>query len=119
MAPSPTCLNGRSGGRGRGAELVKRGLARVVEPAELPNILQRGKRDLVELTVEGLRMLAAYLGLSLALAVRHHGLVGGGPRTPIGLRRALMTNLTHTLGADAVFATIARVARVQRNGALV
>jgi hypothetical protein len=85
----------------------------------LPNILQQGKRDLVELTVEGLRMLAAYLGLSLAVAVRHHGLVGGGPRTPIGPRRALMANLSHTLGADAVFATIARVARMQRNGALV
>jgi hypothetical protein len=77
-----------------------------------------GTRELVEVTVEGLRMLAGYVGLSLAAAVRHHGLTGGGPRTPVGPRRALLANLAHTLGADAVFAAIARAARTRRDGLL-
>jgi Replication-relaxation len=104
--------------RARRAELVRRGLARVVDPDELRSPLQ-GRRELVEVTVEGLRMLAGYVGLSLAAAVRHHGLTGGGPQTPVGPRRALLANLAHTLGADAVFAAIARVARTRRDGALV
>jgi len=104
--------------RTRRAELVRRGLARMVEAYELRSPLQC-KHELVEVTVEGLRMLAGYMGLSLAAAVRHHGLTGGGPRTPVGPRRALVANLAHTLGADAVFAEIARTARTQRGGALV
>jgi len=50
--------------------------------------------------------------------VRHHGLAGGGPASAIGPRRALLAHLTHTFGADRVFATIARLARGQRDGAL-
>src|SRR5216683_5051954 len=64
-------------------------------------------------------MLAGYVGLSLAAAVHYHGLTGGGPRTPVGPRRALLANLAHTVGADAVFAAIARVARTRRDGSLV
>jgi hypothetical protein len=41
---------------------------------------------------------------------------GGGPKTRYAARRALLANLTHTLGADAVFAAIARAARTQREG---
>ncbi|MDQ6673884.1 MAG: replication-relaxation family protein, partial [Chloroflexota bacterium] len=100
------------------SELLKRGLARVVEPDELGSAVQ-SQRELLELTVEGLRMLAGYAGLSLAAAVRHHGLTGGGPGTPVGPRRALLANLAHTLGADAVFAAIARAARTRRDGSLV
>jgi len=32
-----------------------------------------------QVTVGGLRMLAGYVGLSLAAAVRYHGFTGGGP----------------------------------------
>ncbi len=104
--------------RARRAELVRRGLARVLDPDELRIPLQ-GRRELVEVTVEGLRMLAGYVGLSLAASVRHHGFTGGGPKAPVGPRRALLANLAHTLGADVVFAAIARAARTQRQGALV
>jgi len=38
---------------------------------------------------------------------------------PAGPRRALLANLAHTLGADVVFAAIARAARTQREKALV
>jgi hypothetical protein len=72
----------------------------------------------LELTVQGLTLLAGSLGLSLATAVRYHGLAGGGLRTPVGPRRALVAHLAHTLGADKVFATIARAARRQRDGSL-
>jgi hypothetical protein len=102
----------------RRAELVRRGLARVVDSDELRSPLQ-GRRELVEVTVKGLRILAGYVGLSLTASVRHHGFTGGGPKTPVGPRRALLANLAHTLGADAVFAAIARAARTQREGALV
>jgi hypothetical protein len=58
------------------------------------------------------------MGLSLAAAVRYHGLAGGGSHTPVGPRRALLAHLAHTLGADGVFATIARAAFRQRGGSL-
>ena len=76
-------------------------------------------RTLLELTPAGLRTLAAHLGLSLASAVSHHGLAGGGPESPIGTRRTLLAHLDHTVGADAVFGVLARAARSQRDGALV
>jgi hypothetical protein len=104
--------------RARRSELVRRGLARMIETDELRSPPQ-GKCELVEVTMQGLRVLAGYLGLSLAAAVRHHGLTGGGARTPVGPRRALLANLEHTLGADAVFAAMARAARDERDGALV
>ena len=59
--------------------LLDRGLLRLVTHQVVhPSGLSRG--DLLELTNAGLRTLAAYLGLSLACAVSHHGLAGGGPR---------------------------------------
>jgi hypothetical protein len=78
--------------------------------------LARG--DLLELTPAGLRTLAGHLGLSLASAVSHHGLAGGGPESPIGTRRTLLAHLDHTVGADTVFGVLARAARAQRGGAL-
>ena len=93
--------------------LVQRGLARVVLPDELPRSFA-GRPDVLELTLDGLHLLAGYLGLSLAGAVRHHGLAGGGPAVPVGPRRALLNRLTHTLGADAMFAALASCARQQR-----
>jgi hypothetical protein len=103
--------------RERRTELVRRGLVRVLAPAEVPPNLDN-QDELLEATVRGLTMLAGSMGLSLAVAVRHHGLAGGGPATPVGPRRALLAHLTHTLGADGVFIRIARSARGQRDGAL-
>ena len=48
--------------------------------------------------------------------MRHHGLAGGGPTTPVGPRAALFGHLSHTLGADAVFAAFARAARADPAG---
>ena len=63
-------------------------------------------------------MLAGSLGLSLATAVRYHGLTGGGPQTPVGPRHVLLAHLAHTLGADGVFATFARAVRLRGDGSL-
>jgi len=103
--------------RERRAELVRRELLRVVPPAELapPVCLSDA---LLEATPRGLSLLASLLGLTLAAAVRYHGLAGGGPRTPVGPRRALLRHLVHTLGADAVFASMAHAARGRRGGTL-
>src|SRR5207248_1628843 len=84
---------------------------------EIPTNVERDG-ELLEATVRGLTILAGSMGLSLRMAVRHHGLAGGGPVTPIGTRRALHATLAHTVGADGVFVTIARGARAQRHGAL-
>ncbi len=98
--------------------LLDRGLLRLLTQKEVHRSgLPRG--DLLELTPAGLRTLAAHLGLSLASAVSHHDLAGGGPESPIGTRRTLVAHLDHTVGADAVFGVLAHAARSQRNGALV
>jgi hypothetical protein len=97
-------------------ELVRRGLIRILAREEVPTVGSQG--ELLEATVRGLTILAASMGLSLSMAVRHHGLAGGGPVTPVGTRRALHAKMAHTVGADGVFVTIARSARAQREGAL-
>jgi len=90
--------------------LLDRGLLRLVTHTKVHRSgLAPG--DLMELTPAGLRTLAAHLGLSLASAVSHHGLAGGGPESPIGTRRTLLAHLDHTVGADAVFGVLARAAR--------
>jgi hypothetical protein len=103
--------------RERRAELVRLGLLRVMPAEELPRGVG-GEDALLELTVSGLTRLSASLGLSLATAVRSHGLAGGGPYTPIGPRRALVAYQAHTLGTDAIFAAIAISARRQHGGVL-
>jgi hypothetical protein len=96
---------------------MRRGLVRTLAREEVPtNLATEG--ELLEATVRGLTMLAGSMGLSLAMAVRHHGLAGGGPMTPVGTRRSLHAKLAHTLGADGVFVRIARSAFAQRDGAL-
>jgi hypothetical protein len=98
-------------------ELVRRGSIRILAHEEVPtNVPTEG--ELLEATVRGLTMLAGSMGLSLAMAVRHHGLAGGGPMTPVGTRGALHAKMAHTVGADGVFVTIARSARAQRDGSL-
>jgi hypothetical protein len=95
-----------------------RGLIGVVEADHRSGRLKQDDQ-LLEATVRGLVLLAGSLGLPLAEAVRHHGLAGGGPATPIGSRQALRKHLAHTMGADAVFAAIARAARACPGSGLV
>jgi hypothetical protein len=105
--------------RERRAELVQRGLVRVVPTEELP-MTGVGRVDaLLESTARGLGLLASFLGLTLAAAVRYHGLAGGGPRTPVGSRRALLRHLQHTLGTDALFVSLAHTTYGHRDGTLV
>jgi len=103
--------------RERREQLVCRGLVRVVPSVELPPRV-RPAASLLEATPLGLSLLASWLGLTPAAAVRYHGLAGGGPRTPVGPRRALVRHLSHTLGADAVFASVAQAALGGRGGTL-
>jgi hypothetical protein len=85
-------------------------------PTEEVTAPELARLGLLELTREGLRVLAALLGLPLGAAVRHHGLAGGGPATPVGSRAALLGHLDHTVGADAVFASIAAAAALHPKG---
>jgi len=101
----------------RAARLVRRGLATRLPVHEIPpEIRRQGAR--FEQTCNGLQVLAAYLGLRLPSAVRYHGLAGGGAAAPVGARRTLLRNLRHTLGADEVFAAIARAMQPVPGGAL-
>lgn len=101
--------------RSRRVRLAARGLLRLVSAEEVtpPELARLG---LLELTRDGLRCLAAHLGLPLGGAVRHHGLAGGGLGSPVGPRAALLAHLPHTLGADAVFAGLAKAARRHPGG---
>jgi hypothetical protein len=91
--------------RERLKRMIQLGFARRVEPGET-----RAPTDaeLIELTVDGVDLVAAQQGLSVAKAVRYNGLVGGGPHQEIGARHLLLRNLEHTLGADAVFVELHR-----------
>jgi Replication-relaxation len=103
--------------RRRAARLIRRGLATRIAANEVPSKFRsRGPR--LELTRDGLEVLAGYLGLPLASAVRYHGLAGGGAAAPVGSRRALLRNLHHTLGADEVFAAMAKAIRRSPGAAL-
>jgi hypothetical protein len=88
--------------------LIARGLLRLLELAE---VREHPGLELAELTAEGLALVAAQQGLTLAAAVRANGLAGGGPDHPIGARRTLLAHLAHTLGADAVFVRLIATAR--------
>jgi hypothetical protein len=91
--------------RERLKRMVQLGFVRHVEPGET-----RAPTDAesIELTVDGVELVAAQQGLSVAQAIRHNGLVGGGPQQEIGARHLLLSNLQHTLGADAVFVELYR-----------
>lgn len=89
--------------------LLKRGLVRMVAGGESSR-RELTDRELLELTRPGLDVLAGHLGLVLSEAVRRHGLAGGGPADPVGARGSLFKHLEHTLGADDVFASVARAA---------
>ncbi|MCC6177445.1 MAG: replication-relaxation family protein [Chloroflexi bacterium] len=91
--------------RERRARLIRLGLMRLLRVDErhwsTPD-------DLTELTEAGLEIVAGQQGLSLARAVHFNGLAGGGPEHPTGIRRLLLRDLAHTLGADAHFVGLFR-----------
>ncbi len=95
--------------RRRRNRLIAFGLMRLVEPGEIGD--RAGSLELVELTLAGLEVVAAQQGLSLMRAVRFNGLAGGGPDSPIGVRRALLKNLAHTLAVDGIFVSLIRTAK--------
>jgi hypothetical protein len=95
--------------RERRDRLIGLGLMRLVEACEVG--AEAAASELVELTADGLALVAAQHGLSLGRAVRHLGLAGGGPERPIGARRRLLASLAHTLGADAIFVSLVCTAK--------
>lgn len=89
------------------------GLLRLVDPAEVD---ERSRHEveagLTELTSSGVALVAAQQGLTVGAAVRHNGLVGGGPEQPRGTRLSrgrygLLRHLAHTRGADRFFVALA------------
>ncbi|MCC6176180.1 MAG: hypothetical protein IT305_12815, partial [Chloroflexi bacterium] len=82
--------------RERWTRLIQFGLVRLLDTHERD---RSSPSDLTELTRAGLEFVAAQQGLSLARAVRFNGLAGGGPDHPTGIRRLLVRDLAHTLGA--------------------
>ena len=95
--------------RERRNRLIGLGLMRLVEACEVS--AEAAASELVELTADGLALVAAQLGLSLGRAVRHLGLAGGGPEQSMGVRRRLLVSLAHTLGADAIFVSLVCTAK--------
>jgi hypothetical protein len=93
--------------RERIAGLRRHGLIRQLDPSETGAVKAE---DLWELTADGLRLVAARMGLPLPVAVRANGIVGGGPEKEIGRRRNLIRYLAHTVGADGVFIDLFRLA---------
>lgn len=91
--------------RERLARMIRSGLVRLLEVGERRT---SGLWGLAELTVQGLKLVAAQQGLSVPQAVRSNGLAGGGPECEVGARHHLLRNLEHTIGADAVFVDLYR-----------
>lgn len=98
--------------RRRRDRLVCTGLARLMTVAEAGH--GAAAAELAELTGAGLEVAAARQGLPLGAAVRHNGLVGGGPASSIGGRGGLVgPYLRHTVGTDAVFIRLHQWARAR------
>src|SRR5439155_4798107 len=81
--------------RRRLARLEEDGLVRAIGVTEVGSAARRAR--LLELTVDGLALAAADLGPTAELAWRAHGLSGGGPDAPVGLRGRWLAQLGHTL----------------------
>ncbi len=100
---------------GSGTAPARRRLNRLLELSLIrhPGVEEVGdvtSQEFPELTTRGLKLVAAHLGLSLAVAVRELGLVGGGPTESFGSRRKLLRTLAHTRGADDIFVRLYRQA---------
>ena len=103
---------------GSGTAPVRQRLNRLLELSLIrhPGVEEVGDATLQEspeLTARGLKLVAAHLGLSLAVAVRELGLAGGGPNESFGSRRKLLRTLAHTQGADNIFVRLYRQARAR------
>ncbi|MFN8472193.1 MAG: replication-relaxation family protein [Anaerolineae bacterium] len=92
--------------------LMGKGLMRFLTASEVGEAM--AARQLVELTDVGLALVAAHEGLSLKSAMRHNGLAGGGPNSPIGSRAGLVQYLRHTLGVNGVALSFYRAAQSAR-----
>jgi len=88
--------------------MTEQGLMRLVAADEIG---AEARLELVELTIEGMEILAAQQGLSFTQAVLYHGLTGGGPERSVGPRPKMLANLAHTLGTDALFVDLYQQAR--------
>lgn len=97
--------------RRRRNHLLARGLLRLAEAGEIGDL---AKRELVELTLDGLKLAAAQQGLTLMTAVHIGGLAGGGPQHSVGTRPVLVKRLAQTLGTNAVFVHLALIAQRRR-----
>ena len=91
--------------RERLTRMIGLGFVRLVESGE---IRAPARTELIELTIDGVDLVAAQQGLSVAEAIRYNGLAGGGPEQEIGDRHLVLRNLQHTLGADAIFVELYR-----------
>jgi Replication-relaxation len=105
---------------GCGKSSVRRRLNRLIELGLLRflSIDESGDQSVPEsseLTTNGLKRVAAHLGLSVAVAIRELGLVGGGPDDPVGSRCKLVRTLPHTRGVDEMFVSLYRQARERSN----
>jgi hypothetical protein len=98
--------------RRRVDRLCALGLVRVVGPDEVGPVAARAV--LVEATRAGLDVVAAEMGPTRLRAYRVHGLVGGGPATPVGNRARLLGCLRHTLGVNAFVIALCRAAHDRR-----
>jgi hypothetical protein len=86
--------------RQRRNRLIRLGLLRLVTADEVGE--EMAARHLVELSYNGLVLVAAQQGLWLAQAVRYTGLTGGGSNEALGPRENLVRYYAHTLGVNAV-----------------
>jgi DNA-binding MarR family transcriptional regulator len=104
---------------GCGTSSIRRRLNRLIDLGFIRflSIEESGEEsvsELSELTTNGLKRVAAHLGLSLAASVRELGLVGGGPDDPVGSRLKLVRTLPHTRGVDEIFVGLYRQVRKRR-----
>jgi hypothetical protein len=97
--------------------LLDRGFLLMVSAAEIgPEAAAAG---LLEATEEGLRFVAATLGLTLSAAIRFHGLAGGGPENPLGARRGFIRNVAHTRGLNRLMAGLGPLTRDEDTDGLI
>jgi hypothetical protein len=89
--------------------LIALGLVRLLTADEMG--ARAAAPQLAELTLDGLEFLAGHQGLSLGMASRFNGLVGGGPDRAVGPRTDLLTHLEHTIGVNRVFVNLCQLAR--------
>src|SRR5579875_1429088 len=96
--------------RQRCNRLIAAGLLRFVGPDELESVVSHGEAP-VEVTDEGLTLIAERRGITLGAAVRHLGLAGGGSAEPVGQRTVLLHQFEHTCGVNDIFVRFHQMAR--------